>query len=142
MLPYRFKKHRSAVSLVREFFIEMISGGIPKDELSTPAHPSTPKDGDMSYAEMLDSVRTKGFWGFSRVTFVGNKPTEATIHYWVGKNADEDDIIGLFAHELGHLAGKMKPPGSAAEEDRADSYAEVAYAVVKMLKRRVKWSPN
>lgn len=134
MLPHRFQKHRSARSLVREFFKEQLEAGITESLLTMPAHPSSENNEDLSYKEMLQAIKSKQHWGFSRVTFRNEKPIEATIHYWAGSKATEEDLVRMFAHELGHISGKMQKPGSKDEEDRADSYAEVAYAVVNMLK--------
>lgn len=104
-----------------------------------PAHPTSKDTSTVTYKNLLATIKNNKHWGFCRVTFKRGVPKSAEINYWYAPDCPKEDIIRMFAHELGHLSGEMQAPGSNEEEIRADSYAilvEELFALIK--KRRIK----
>lgn len=79
------------------------------------------EDGDemnLTMEQTREYIEEQGIWGF-----VDEKNT---IHVWIkDQNVRPVEIIGFFAHEIGHKVGKPHKD-EYREELRADLYREVA----------------
>lgn len=73
---------------------------------------------DLTMEQTRECIEEQGIWGF-----VDEKNT---IHVWIkDQNVRPVEIIGFFAHEIGHKVGKPHKD-EYREELRADLYREVA----------------
>lgn len=88
------------------------------------------EDGDgnavaLSVGQMLEGIRDAKFWGFSI------KP-KGEVHVWAAPDAPRERLMMLLGHEIGHLQGEQLD-GTVEEEERADTYGEVAALAYTML---------
>jgi len=73
------------------------------------------KDEVSTVGRFIDDIKKhQPCWGFCRTD--KNK-----IHYWIGPSANIYDVIGLFAHEFGHLE-----PLQEDSELRSEAYSRVS----------------
>lgn len=129
MLPHRFKRHRSATAIVREFLGPQLEV-MPEELVWVPAHPSYPDDGGFTYGEMLKAVQKQRHWAFVRVSKeIG---VAAVVHFFAAPGVAPADVARMLGHELGHISGEILDD-EAAEEERAERYGEVAERVLEML---------
>lgn len=102
------------------------------EDATVAAHPSCPEDGPMTYKDMLKACREQQVWGFVRIP--ADPLVLAEFHTWWHKDAPLELVMHMLAHEAGHLSGTPLKD-DAAEEERADGYAEVVLEVIRMLGR-------
>jgi len=77
-----------------------------------------------SKEDWLDALHEDGFWAYLR----GD-----VVHLWFDKSADFKDVLGLVAHELGHLE---KPYyGFIREEKKACRYSDIAELAYEITER-------
>ena len=118
--PIRFKRYRTALSIVRAHF----DGELPKSVKAV--------DGNNKPLEWLDGetmvalVESEGVWGFADTR-------RRVIHFWCNSKVSSTYLAHFFGHEIGHLTGKQAR--GLAEERRADEYGRAAAQVVKQLRR-------
>lgn len=106
---------------------------MPEDKVREPAHPQSPEDGEFTYDELLETIRLQRMWAFVRIP--ADERHEAEVHWWAHRDVSTAEKAMMLGHELGHISGKMLL-GERKEEDRADTYGEVARAVLKILTTR------
>jgi len=82
--------------------------------------------------DAMRDIRHRTCWGWCE--------NKELIHVWVGKKATVGDVIGLLAHEMGHVYRPHKK-NIFNEEQKAAQYAEVAltaYNAAQDLVGRIK----
>lgn len=80
--------------------------------------------------DMAEALRQQRVWGFAKTK---GRPE---IHWWAAKDATEEEVIALLAHELGHLRRLVKRAnGAPREEVIADGYAAVALTAARIARR-------
>jgi hypothetical protein len=80
---------------------------------------------EFSTEQMLEGIRETKFWGFSI------KP-KMEVHVWASADAPRERLMMLLGHEIGHLRGEQLD-GTVEEEERADTYGEVAALAFTMM---------
>ena len=74
------------------------------------------------YQKALPKIRKMKVWGWVE--------GKEVIHYFIRKNATMNQIIGMFAHELGHMTRPWHR--SIIEEKKAKKYEKVAIAAYEL----------
>ena len=72
---------------------------------------------EYSLAQAVDGIIRTGVWGFC-------KPSDNTVHAWIGTGAKVMDVVSFLAHEMGHL----QPPSH--EDDMEEEQKAIWYEVV------------
>jgi hypothetical protein len=80
--------------------------------------------------EAVSNIRKDGYWGFA-------DSTTRTIHYWASRRAPKKELLGFFAHEIGHLTGQQKKR-EIEEERRAEEFRAVAEAAFDVVSTGVR----
>ena len=75
--------------------------GISEEELMEGNITNFDEDGELSEfpaEQVMEGIRKVGVWGFV--------DPECCIHFWCTDDIDMKDLIGFFAHEIGHRTGR------------------------------------
>lgn len=78
------------------------------------------KEYTLTFDEVISNIKKQGFWAH-----IGTK--DKIIRYWIDKdnNLNLKELIGFFAHEIGHVSG-TPIEDELKEEMRAEEYSYVA----------------
>ncbi len=88
------------------------NGGILINGCESDGRPYT-----MTRKKAMTAYRKRKCWGFCR--------GKSEVHLWIGKKATKEQVIGLIAHELGHMARPFRQE-TQAEEIKAGRYEKIA----------------
>jgi hypothetical protein len=80
----------------------------------------------ITFEQQKQGLEEQGYWGWI--------DEENTIHYWMGKEIELEELIHFFAHEVGHRTGTPLEDGFD-EEMRAEDFGSVATMAYKLAKQ-------
>ncbi len=91
----------------------------------------------MTAKEARSSILGQRVWAFVRIPGGRHflQDPRVIIHWWAAKDCPLERIAMALGHELGHSSDEVLDD-DAAEERRADGYADVVLAVLNILGRR------
>lgn len=125
---YKITRFRSAKKLVQKY-VNLVAGRKVnlKSVDTIQMHGET-----VTLGEFMGRLHEHGSWAF--VDIVKKGKGKSDLYWWARPGQPIEDICHMLGHELGHLTNNTLRD-MEAEEDRADTYGDVAREVAMLTSR-------